>query len=298
MNRQTDYDYIAYIDEAGETGLTKIATRDDKGSSEWLILSATVIAARREQQVLEWSRQITNQCSGRQSKTFHFRKANDNQQIAACEFVSGLPVRHFVVCCHKRNMRGYSNPAAARANEHLAGYSPQKTGWFYYWPTRLLLERVTEWVKNRSLLDYGEPRQLYLEFSERGGVRYDEMSGYLIHLKDQAASGTTYLTRGQIDWDVLAPDSFSVFRHYTRAGLVMPDIVASAFFKAVEKHTRPKGIDTRMAKALAPRMATQLTRAPSPYNFGVKLMPHENVVRMDADQKQIFQYYGYVFPTT
>lgn len=38
-----DYEYIAYIDESGETGLKNILSIDANGSSEWFILSLVLV---------------------------------------------------------------------------------------------------------------------------------------------------------------------------------------------------------------------------------------------------------------
>jgi hypothetical protein len=43
-----DYGYIAYVDEAGDPGLNKVRPIDENGASEWLVLSAVVMKAKRE----------------------------------------------------------------------------------------------------------------------------------------------------------------------------------------------------------------------------------------------------------
>ena len=53
-----EYHYIAYIDEAGDPGLKKVKPHDKPGSSEWLILSAVVIGAPNERNVVPWVRDI------------------------------------------------------------------------------------------------------------------------------------------------------------------------------------------------------------------------------------------------
>lgn len=40
--------------------------------------------------------------------------------------------------------------------------------------TRLLIERVTHWVRARSLEEFGEVRRVKLVFSERGGLSYSQ----------------------------------------------------------------------------------------------------------------------------
>lgn len=83
--------------------------------------------------------------------------------------VVDLDLRCFVVASNKKNMEGYSNPDAGKIPSQC---------WFYCWMTRVLLERVTRFVLHRPLLDYGEPRYLRIEYSARGGLRYDQMNAY------------------------------------------------------------------------------------------------------------------------
>jgi hypothetical protein len=35
---QREYEYVAYIDEAGDPGLKRIGTKESPGSTEWFIL--------------------------------------------------------------------------------------------------------------------------------------------------------------------------------------------------------------------------------------------------------------------
>lgn len=52
------YKYVAYIDESGDDGLKKVRPLDPDGASEWFVLSAVVVRARREQDVLAWVKEI------------------------------------------------------------------------------------------------------------------------------------------------------------------------------------------------------------------------------------------------
>ena len=127
-----DYDYIAYIDEAGDPGLKRVKPLDEKGSSEWLILAATVVDARREREVVQWGRDFVKLSGSRQTKQVHFRKLNDNAQIATCARFAELPLRAFAVCSNKKNMKSWKNPFAEAVAITLIGNLPRYQ-WFYYW---------------------------------------------------------------------------------------------------------------------------------------------------------------------
>src|SRR5436305_13515899 len=105
----------------------------------------------------------------------HFQPLDDWRKAIVCERIANLPLRCFVVMSHKLSMRGHHNPRAAKV-------SAGKT-WFYWWMTRLLLERVTDYCERRSLRDYGSPRLVHLEFSRRRGLRYPHFQSYLYWLR-------------------------------------------------------------------------------------------------------------------
>jgi hypothetical protein len=49
-----EYEYLAYIDEAGETGLKRILSVDQRGSSEWFILSLVLVPKSEECNLASW----------------------------------------------------------------------------------------------------------------------------------------------------------------------------------------------------------------------------------------------------
>ncbi len=85
-----------------------------------------------------------------------------------------------------------------------------------------------------------------------------------------------------------------VYNHLERDGLKLPDIVAGAFFKAVDVY-QTGGCDPAYAKLLSPRMA----RAPDTGQvggYGVKLLPNWrtlNKFKVPEKQRAIFRFYGY-----
>ena len=110
------------------------------GSSEWLILSAVVIGAPNEKNVAPWRNDIPRETRS-QRKDLHFTNLKPWNKRIACREIANLPVRCFVVCSNKKNMRGYQNPFAEKY---------PAPNWFYAWLSRLLLERVTYFVRESS----------------------------------------------------------------------------------------------------------------------------------------------------
>ncbi len=286
MSKQSDetpYHYVAYIDEAGDPGLNRVKPRTIPGSSEWLILSAVVINATNEPNVVPWVRGILKDIKS-QRRDLHFTDLRPWNKSRVCDALSKLPARYFVVCSNKKNMQGHRNPFAEKYP------SPN---WFYAWMSRLLLERVTYFVRQRSLQEHGSVKRVRLEFSERGGLTHASLNTYFEWLRMKSAGGVTFLPLGDLAWDTMHRDLLHVFPHKKRAGLQLSDSVASAFFKACDKYDTGE-CDPRFARALGARMARDPDKRSGRISgYGVKLMPQFKRAELLREQAAIFRYYGY-----
>lgn len=225
--------------------------------------------------------------NSRQLRDIHFQKLNHNRKSLLCTMLCEKNVRLFCVISNKQNMQGYQNPNA--------DIIPSKN-WFYYWLTRVLLERVTNNVLSASIKRYGEPKYVKIEYSERGGLSYSKMHAYYEWMRVQSISGKRplFLPWGKLCFEVLHPDLLYVYPHKDRAGLKLSDIVASSYFKAVDIYDT-RYCDPSYAKLLAPRMA----KSPDTGQiggYGVKLLPNWSGLKkynVQEKQKEIFRYYGY-----
>lgn len=286
-DQDSKYDYVAYIDEAGDPGLNRVKPLSLPGSSEWLIISAALIPAEAEAHVKNWVQDMMAAMNSRQLTDIHFQKLNPTRKALLCSMLAEKNVRLFSVISNKQNMQGYQNPRAAAV---------PSDNWFYCWMTRVLLERLTHCVAHASVKRYGEIRKMKLEFSERGGLSYSQMSAYYewINMKSVGGKIPLYLPWGTVDFRVISQSLMKVYNHRDRAGLRLADIVASAFFKAVDVHDT-RACDSQFAKLLAPAMA----RAPNTKQvagYGVKLMPSWRKLdqfNVPERQREILRYYGY-----
>jgi hypothetical protein len=270
--------YVAYIDESGDDGVASVKPNDPQGASEWFVLSAVVVRAEAQRETV-WVNKLLREVRLEQRKTLHFQPLDDWRRLLVCDGISKLPLRCFAVVSNKVNMSGYRN-------EHAEKVSAGRT-WFYWWMTRLLLERVTDFCEQRSLRDYNEPRLVRLEFSRRRGLRYAHLQAYLVWLKMQSKAGALFLTRGDLKWSVVDPiNEVYAFDHSERAGLQLSDTVASSFYQAVSGTPSP---DIRYASALEPRMARAKTG--QIFGYGLKLMPDQFLKMASAEQRAIFDFY-------
>lgn len=279
-DKNSEYGFIAYIDEAGDPGLKRVRPIDKNGATEWFTLGAVVVSAENENKVVQWTREIRADANATQGPELHFRRQGPSKSKAIVTSVVKRDLRCFCVASNKQNMRGYRNQNAEQI--------PSQE-WFYCWMTRILLERVTDFCVRRANRDGRNPK-LKVILSQRGGLRYSQMRAYLKYYQTQVWSGTTVLKYRNvapqcIDWDLIEDHPSKKI-----AGLQLADVVASSFFQAVNT-IGPNKWDTTYAEILRDRLWGKRTWA----DEGIVLQPMPHVAKniLTEDQKKIFRFYGY-----
>ncbi|TRD21881.1 DUF3800 domain-containing protein [Palleronia caenipelagi] len=283
MHQRSDsYEYVLYIDEAGDDGLRKVKPIDENGSSEWLCIGAVLVRAEYELSTIQWIKDIRSNINAVQGPALHYRKLSPTKRRRACELLAEYPCRLFVVASNKKNMRGHRNyKAEARGS----------TQWFYNYCVRLLMERATDYCKRDSVKKFNEPRCVRVIFSTRGGHSYGQTKAYWEVLKNQAAGRSTFLNKREICYEVLRYGLVNHSPHYEVAGLQLADIVASAFYQAAD--ARGPRWTTEPAQALQQRMAREGSRIA---DYGLVLQPSSvKKAELTDNQKLIFTHYGYQF---
>ena len=108
--------------------------------------------------------------------------------------------------------------------------------------------------------------------------------------------GTQKANFDSINWGCVDLDLIEVYPHTHRAGLIMPDIVASSFYMACDKYERGLPCDPEPAVRLMPRMALKFDNQQSTCaGMSVKLMPAQRQAKLDGEQQVVFKLYGYRF---
>lgn len=288
-DKTPDYDYVAYIDEAGDLGLKRLRPKKAMGASEWFVLAGIVVSRENELTVREWVKDILEQTRGAQKpgqrQTLHFRNLSESHQHLACARLATKPVRGFVIASHKKSLLTWK-PSAALVQMN-------NRDWYYNFLSRYILERMTTFVAQHSRRVHGSVKRVKVVFSERNGLNTGQMGVYLERLKNQTKYGTMVLTRGNLEWETF---DFSLLRrqnHNVSAGCQLADIVASSFFRACDQfHTLD--CDPKFALMLDPVMARQPDKKNGlAAGFGVKVLPEYQPDQWLPVQSKVFAHYGY-----
>lgn len=291
MNTDTDsYEYVLYVDEAGDDVLKNLRPEHPSGASEWLVIAGYLVRREIDETLPERLSQIMQDIGARQARSLHYRDLSPTKRKRSCELIVQIPARGFAICSCKRTMLGHHNARAAAKS----GTSKQ---YYYNFLVRLLLERATELCYADGVGGpLARPSPMKVIFSQKGGHHFGRLKAYIEQLKMQATGRSTLLNRRQIRPEVLRYNLVEYMPTHARAGLQMADVVASAFFEGVE--TYRDGWTVGPALQLLGIMAKEeigQTGRRSRADFGVTLVPMPSRVRLKEREQVLFAKYGYIF---
>jgi hypothetical protein len=271
--------FVVYIDESGDTGL-ELVKPDPGGATEWLVLSGLVVKIEDDTKLVSWIGDLQADFSSK-TPTLHFNRLLPFKKSLVCNALAKKPCACFVVMSNKKNIEKYKNPNLDDDNK----------AWIYWWLSRLLLERVTQYCESLVPKEGLKQDTLRIVFSRRGGLVYRDFNDYLWKLYWQSGTGTLHIGYKDLCWSVINFEEIFVLDHKERAGLQLTDIVAGAFFQAVEQNRGGLDCDPTYAKCLKPVMAVNANR--NVLGFGLKTMPSLYDMRLNVPQREIFEFYGY-----
>jgi hypothetical protein len=278
------YEYVLYIDEAGDPGIERVRPIDPKGSTEWFVLAGSLYNASEVSRSVSFVKRQVTELRIRGRGDMHFRELSDGKKKLICSALSEEPSLNFVVASNKRNMRKYRNARAAAVNPGISSGQV-----IYNYCTRLLLERVSDHVLKDSNLKFGEPKTVRVVFSKRGGHNYPHLFGYLKLARYQSIHGLLELKRRDFKWQVLDDRLFETKPHWFYEGLQVADVVASSFYRAIDVLDVQQ--TTEFADILIPTLAKENEDIS---DYGLKLLPEPEEVQLLPRQKEIFLKCGYV----
>jgi Protein of unknown function (DUF3800) len=272
--------YVVYIDESGDTGLHNVKPNSPTGATEWLVLSAFLVKIENDSKMVSWVRDAqADFTNGR--RDLHYNKLLPFKKTLVCGALAKKDARCFVALSNKPNIENYKN-------ENLGS----EKAWLYWWMTRLLLERVTEYCERHTPEKQRGINKLRIVFSRRGGLTYDDFKAYLDLLRYQSVNKLLRLNAGDIKWSMIDTKEILIRDHTERAGLQLADLIAGAFYEAVERNRGgAENCDPSYAKLLRPLMT--LSGKGGIMGYSIKTMPSLWEMQLLPEQRAVFESYGY-----
>ena len=255
------HSYTVFIDESGDEGF--VFNPDGSGSRRWLVLSAVVVRARNELQLVGALKETRRLLARRPGSQLHFTDLKHEQRVPYVRQLAAAPIRTVTVLVYKPDI---AEPEKFQSEKFL----------LYRYATRLLLERVSWLCRDQRRAEEGDGRADVI-FSNRSIMSYEDLRKYLRLLKAQSNPMEV-----RIDWSVIEPETVRAVNHDQLAGLQAADAVASSFYYAANLN-RYGETEDRYAQLLEP---TVYRHKGQHLGYGLKFWP-DNVAAMKAQNPHL-----------
>ena len=269
-----------FIDEAGDHGIKPLQPNGTPKGSGWLILGAVAVNANKLDQIEAWCATIRSACGIKAGHPIHYVKLDSQKRQLACEILATLPLRCFVFCSHKENMRGHKNDRAARASK--------EKNYYFHSCAKYLLERISEFGLHQTIKEHGTHKHLSITFDKNEMVPFSRLRTYLDAECKRIEAGLAFHQRRPMKTQVMNMGAMRAQQDHLCAGLQLADLVAGAFHDATQ--TR---INTKPAKSLKHVMWTGKSLRKIIENNGVTLFPPYKDSNLTSSEKEIFEFFGY-----
>lgn len=257
------HSFVVYIDESGDDGLVKFRKPGgDGGSSNWLAITACVVRASRDLDVVAWRDEILSGLPVTKRRDIHFKNMNHSQRTMAAKILSSKQLRLSHVISDKSTIPD----GIYREKDQL-----------YFYLTRHLIERVSWLCRDlRPKVPEGDGRAKIV-FSRRGKMSYSAFRDYLSRLK--IGNDTS------VHWPVIDIEGIEAQDHSRRAGLQLADIGASSFAAALEMD-KYGNCEPRYAEILKSKV---YHRRGNYLSYGLKLLPSLDQLDLTQEQLRLIQ---------
>ena len=233
--------YRVYVDEAGDRGM-------NPASSDHFLVSALIVPDALDAQLRLELANLRAQLGRKPGQVLHFRKLTHPQKIKAAQDLAGSSVSVItsaIIC--KRTLAG-TGPAGQ--TPYITNPDPM-----YLWALRLLLERVSWWIR-----DHGGTSSV-VTFAHIKNFQTQKLHAY----RNALANSQT-----AIHWPSFAGHQFRFAGTNAIELLQLADTCASAIYQAVEPDAYGN-FEERYLRALAPKLYRY---GQSPVtSYGLKVFP-------------------------
>ena len=248
--------FTVFVDESGDEGFT-----DKPGASAWFVLSAVAVRTVTELETVRLVEEVRQALEKPSREKLHFRDLKHEQKLVYVGRIARAHLRAVSILIHKPSI---FRPEVFRERYRL-----------YFYSVRYLLERVS-WLCKKSVRSGEGDGTAKIIFSNRAGMKYEEMRDYLRKLEAKSKDPSEDI---RIDWSVIRCDQV-IAEGRNLMGLQVADAVAGSFFRGLEPQ---RGyIEPRYASMLAPIVY----RSGGTYiGCGVKLWPVKLRPLVEKDER-------------
>lgn len=162
--------FITYIDESGDEGF--VFNPDGSGSSRWFVLSAVVIRAVNDLQMVSCLSEVRKVLNREPLVPLHFVDLRHEHRVPYIRRVGALPMRTVSVLVYKPAI---TEPEKFQNTKYL----------LYRYATRMLLERVSWLCRDQRSEGEGDGFAEVI-FSNRSNMSYEDIRTYLRLLLKQS----------------------------------------------------------------------------------------------------------------
>lgn len=233
--------YRVYVDEAGDRGMKP-------ASSDHFAVSAIIVADELDAHVRAELANLSQQVGRKPGQVLHFRNLTHSQKVKATQDIaaSSVAVITSVIIC-KRHLQGATSPGNTA---YIVHPDPM-----YLWALRLLLERVSWWIR-----DHGGGSSI-MTFAHIKNFQTHKLHSYRNALQMSSTS---------IHWPSFDGHLFRIAGMATVQLLQLADSTASALYAAIEPD-QFGNVEDRYLKNIAPKLyryGSSLVTA-----YGLKVFP-------------------------
>lgn len=221
------HEFVAYIDESGDDGLSGFRAVGKSGSSNWLVLAACLVRRENDLSLVKSRDALLAGFSKTQTREIHFQKLRHEQKTVVCQTMAKMPIRVSNVICCKAHI----------PEDNTYGHTHN----LYWYLCRYLMERISWFCHVNRKTKTPIAR---IVFSNKGGMKYSQFEAYMKILK---AKGN----KTSINWASIDLEQIEVHPSSRYAGLQFADASAGAFAAGVEPN-HFGNTEASYAKALKP----------------------------------------------
>lgn len=243
--------FVVYIDESGDEGFRFQTDDGRKGSSHWFVLSSVVVEKTTDIETTKLIQDVKKLLKRRDTPqdALHFRKLQHNHRIPLIDTIAKAHLKTITVMIHKPQL----------VNVELF----QKRNALYFYASRLLLERVSWYCRDRFSAQSMGDGSAEIMFSNRAGMSYDEFRDHLGQMRENEDDI-------RIDWNVIKINQIQGHSAKLR-GMQIADAVASGMWYGLELD-QYGFCESRYATMLKPTVYQHKGRY---LGYGLKFFPRE-----------------------